>query len=194
MVTWNLELLTIPQWSVPHRTTQERGHATERPASVANSCQIHFSTVGNLAAKFSRFSSYLLYLFQSRNQSWQQTPSVTQQQFSNSSVPPTIHFSTCSIFNYTISNILGTASLPISVNNWRSSRQQCLYSYFFVVKTSLTNKSFLQLNNHHVVYDGGKSGIWQFHAVTIISWCCQSHTSNQKFEVLLRTKYRTWLH
>ena len=50
MITRNLEQL-IPQPSVPHRTTSERGHSTERPASVANSHQNYFSTVGNLATK-----------------------------------------------------------------------------------------------------------------------------------------------
>ena len=50
MITRNLEQL-IPQQSVPHRTTSERGHSTERPASVANSHQNHFLTVGNLATK-----------------------------------------------------------------------------------------------------------------------------------------------
>ena len=49
MITRNLEQLIIPQPSVPDRTTQERGHSTERLASVANSHQNHFSTVGNLA-------------------------------------------------------------------------------------------------------------------------------------------------
>ena len=51
MITRNLEQLIIPQISVPHRTTQERGHTTERPASVANSCQNHFSAVGHPATK-----------------------------------------------------------------------------------------------------------------------------------------------
>ena len=51
MITINLEQLIIPQPNVPHKTTQERGHSTERPASVANSHQNHFSTVGNLATK-----------------------------------------------------------------------------------------------------------------------------------------------
>ena len=51
VIARNLEQLIIPQPSVPHRTTQERGHSTERPASVANSDQNHFSTVGNLATK-----------------------------------------------------------------------------------------------------------------------------------------------
>ena len=51
MITRNLEQLIIPQPSVPHRTTEERGHSTERPASVANSRQNHFSTVGNIANK-----------------------------------------------------------------------------------------------------------------------------------------------
>ena len=46
-----MEQLIIPQPSVPHRTTQERGHSTKRPASVANSHQNYFSTVGNLATK-----------------------------------------------------------------------------------------------------------------------------------------------
>ena len=49
----------------------------------------------------------------------------------------TIHFNTCSFFNYTISHILGTDSLPISVDNWGSSRQQCLYSYFLVVSKDI---------------------------------------------------------
>ena len=51
MITRNLEQLIAPQPSVPHKTTQERGHTAERPASVANSCQNHFSIVGNLATK-----------------------------------------------------------------------------------------------------------------------------------------------
>ena len=51
MITRNLEQFIIPQPSVPDRTTQERGHSTERPASVANSHQNHFSTVGNLVTK-----------------------------------------------------------------------------------------------------------------------------------------------
>ena len=51
MITRNLEQLIIPQPSVPHRIIQERGHCTEMPASVANSHQDHFSTVGNLATK-----------------------------------------------------------------------------------------------------------------------------------------------
>ena len=55
-----------------------------------------------------------------------------------------IDFNTCSIFNYTISHTLGTASLPFSVNNyWGSSRQQCLYSYFFVVSKDILNKQIL---------------------------------------------------
>ena len=73
----------------------------------------------------------------------------------------------CSIFNYTISHILGTASLPISVNNWGSSKQQCLYSYFFVVSKDILNKQILPLkkppttdskldSSLHVMYDGGK--------------------------------------
>ena len=59
MITRNLEHLLTPQPSVPHRTAQERGHSTERPASVANSHQNHFSTMGNLATKISRFQSYI---------------------------------------------------------------------------------------------------------------------------------------
>ena len=51
MITRNLEQLIAPQPSVPHKKTQERGHTAERPASVANSCQNHFSIVGNLATK-----------------------------------------------------------------------------------------------------------------------------------------------
>ena len=51
MITRSMEQLIIPQPSVPHRTTQERGHSTKRPASVANSHQNDFSTVGNLATK-----------------------------------------------------------------------------------------------------------------------------------------------
>ena len=51
MIARNLEQLIIPQPSVPHRATQERGHTTERPASVADSYQNHFSTVGNLVTK-----------------------------------------------------------------------------------------------------------------------------------------------
>ena len=51
MITRSMEQLIIPQPSVPHRTTQERGHSTKRPASVANSHQNYFSTVGNLATK-----------------------------------------------------------------------------------------------------------------------------------------------
>ena len=51
MITRNLEQLIIPQLSVPHGTTYERGHSTERPASVANSHQTHLSAVGNLATK-----------------------------------------------------------------------------------------------------------------------------------------------
>ena len=51
MITRSMEQLIIPQPSVPHRTTQERGHSTERPASVANSQQNYFSTVDNLATK-----------------------------------------------------------------------------------------------------------------------------------------------
>ena len=51
MITRSMEQLIIPQPSVPHRTTQERGHSTERPALVANSHQNYFSTVGNLATK-----------------------------------------------------------------------------------------------------------------------------------------------
>ena len=51
MITRNLEQLIAPQPSVPHKTTQERGHTAERPASVANSCQNHFSIVGNLVTK-----------------------------------------------------------------------------------------------------------------------------------------------
>ena len=51
MINRNLEHLLTPQPSVPHRTAQERGHSTERPASVANSHQNHFSTTGNLATK-----------------------------------------------------------------------------------------------------------------------------------------------
>ena len=46
-----MEQLIIPQPSVPHGTTQERGHSTKRPASVAYSHQNCFSTVGNLATK-----------------------------------------------------------------------------------------------------------------------------------------------
>ena len=51
MITRNLEQLIIPQPSVPRRTTSEGEHSTERPSSVANSHQNHFSTVGNLATK-----------------------------------------------------------------------------------------------------------------------------------------------
>ena len=51
MVTRNLKQLIIPQPSIPHKTTQERGQTTGRPASVANSSQKHFSAVGNLATK-----------------------------------------------------------------------------------------------------------------------------------------------
>ena len=51
MITRSMEQLIIPQPSVPHRTTKERGHSTKRPASVANSHQNYFSTVGNLATK-----------------------------------------------------------------------------------------------------------------------------------------------
>ena len=51
IITRNLEQQIIPQPSVPHRTTQERGHTTERPSSVANSHQNHFLTVGDQATK-----------------------------------------------------------------------------------------------------------------------------------------------
>ena len=51
MITRNLEHLIIPQPSVPHKTTQERGHSTETPASVVNSYENYFSTVGNLTTK-----------------------------------------------------------------------------------------------------------------------------------------------
>ena len=89
MITRNLEQLIIPQPSVQHKTTQERAHITERPTSVANSRQNHFSTVGKPShQKFLRFSPYLPLPLQSRNQSRQQTPSVARQPFSKSSVPP----------------------------------------------------------------------------------------------------------
>ena len=45
MITKNLEHLLTPQPSVPHRTAQERGHSTERPASVSNSHQNHLDHV-----------------------------------------------------------------------------------------------------------------------------------------------------
>ena len=46
MTTRNLEQLIIPQSNVPQRTTQEGGHNTERPASIANSQQNHCSHCG----------------------------------------------------------------------------------------------------------------------------------------------------
>ena len=46
MITRNLEQLIIPQSSIPQRTTQEGGHNTERPASIANSHQNHCSHCG----------------------------------------------------------------------------------------------------------------------------------------------------
>ena len=149
--------------------------------------QIHTKTTFQLwvtlPPKILRFSPYPPLPFTITQSVSTTTPSVAQQQFSNLSVPPQ-STSMCSIFNYTISHILGTASLPISVNNWESSRQQCLYSYFFVVSKDILNKQILPSTEKppttdskldsslHVMYDGGKSGILQFHAVTIISWCC----------------------
>ena len=47
MITRNLEQLIIPQPSVPHRTTQEGGHTTERPASFLL-LQIHAETTFQL--------------------------------------------------------------------------------------------------------------------------------------------------
>ena len=37
MITRNLEQLIIPQPSVPHATTQEKRHTTDRPATTTNS-------------------------------------------------------------------------------------------------------------------------------------------------------------
>ena len=126
MITRSMEQLIIPQPSVPHRTTQERGHSTKRPASVANSHQNYFSTVGNLATKDLEVltSPHLPLPFTITQSISTTTPSVAQQQFSNWSIPP----QSTSIHSY---------SLPISVNNWGSSRQQCLYSYFFVVSKDI---------------------------------------------------------
>ena len=96
-----------------------------------------------LPPKISRFSPHLPLPFKIM-----QSISTTNTISSSTTVfylkcTTTILFNTCSIFNYTISHILGTASLPISVNNWGSSRQQCLYSNFFIVSKDIPNKQIL---------------------------------------------------
>ena len=116
MITKNLEHLLTPQPSVPHRTAQERGHSTERPASVANSHQNHFSTTGNLATKISMFSPKLPLPY-SITQSVFTTKTISSSTVFTLECTTTIHFNNCSIFNNTISYILGTASLPTLVNN-----------------------------------------------------------------------------
>ena len=116
MINRNLEHLLTPQPSVPHRTAQERGHSTERPASVANSHQNHFSTTGNLATKISMFSPKLPLPY-SITQSVFTTKTISSSTVFTLECTTTIHFNKCSIFNNTISHILGTASLPTLVNN-----------------------------------------------------------------------------
>ena len=141
MITRNLEQVIIPQPSVPHRTTKERGHTTERPTPVANSCQNHFSTVDSLATKSLKvLTSPDPYLLQSCHQSWQQTPSIAQQKFSNSSVPPqstSIHVPSSTAQSVTF------WELPTSVNNRGLSRQQHMYSYFFVISKDKLNKQII---------------------------------------------------
>ena len=68
--------------------------------------------------------------------SYPETPSVAQQQFSNSSITP----------QFTLIHVPSVIfwDLPVFLSKNRdSSRQQCLYSYFFVVSKDLLNKQIL---------------------------------------------------
>ena len=192
MITRNLEQLIIPQSNAPQRTTQGGGHNTERPASIANSHKTIVHIVGNLATKnLEVLATTCPYLLQSHTQSWQQTLSVAQQQFSNSSVPPQ---STSTHFPSSTTQSVTFWKQPVFLSQSGIGGCQgsntCAVISLLLAKTYSTNKLLLQLNNHqywlqagflpscHVWW--GKSGIWQFHAVTIISWYCQSHTFCQK--------------
>ena len=150
MITRNLEQVIIPQPSVPHRTTKERGHTTERPTPVANSCQNHFSTVDSLATKSLKvLTSPDPYLLQSCHQSWQQTPSISQQKFSNSSVPPqstSIHVPSSTAQSVTFWEL--PVFLPQSTTGGCQGSSTCTVISLLLAKTNSTNKSLLQLNNH----------------------------------------------
>ena len=172
MITRNLEQLIISQPSVPHRTTQESEHSTERPASVANSHQNHFSTVGNLATKdLEVLTLPALTFLQSRNQSQQKTPSVAQQQFSNYRIPPqstSIHVPSSTTQSVTFWEL--PAFLSQSTIGGHQGSNACTVISLLLAKTYLTNKSFLPLKNHQPLTPswilafmscimGGKSGI-----------------------------------
>ena len=108
--------------------------------------QIHTKTTFQLwvtlPPKILRFSPYLPLPFTITQSTSTTTPSVAQQQFSNLSVPPqstSIHVPSSTTQSVTF------WELPafLSVNNWGASRQQCLYSYFFVVSKDILNKQIL---------------------------------------------------
>ena len=151
MITRSMEQLIIPQPSVPHRTTQERGHSTKRPASVANSHQNYFSTVGNLATKDLEVltSPHLPLPFTITQSISTTTPSVAQQQFSNLSVPPqstSIHVPSSTTQSVTFWEL--PAFLSQSTIGGCQGSNACTVISLLLAKTYLTNKSFLQLKNH----------------------------------------------
>ena len=112
-----------------------------------------------------------------------------QQHFSNVSVPPqstSIHVPSSATQSVTFWELPAFLS-QLTIGGCQGSNT-CTVIYLLLAKTYLTNKSFFQLKNHQPLTPSwiltfiswmmrGKSGIWQFHAVTIIPWCCWSHTS-----------------
>lgn len=149
IITRNLEQLIIPQPSVPHGTTQERRHTTDRPATATTSRQNHRSHCGKPGHRKSRGSCITCpYLLQPHNQSQQQTPSSPQQQSSNSSMPPrstSIHVPPSMIHSVTFWEL--PLFLSQSTIGGREGSNACRVISLLLGKTYLTNKSLLQLNN-----------------------------------------------
>lgn len=149
IITRNLEQLIIPQPSVPHGTTQERRHTTDRPATATTSRQNHRSHCGKPGHRKSHGSCITCpYLLQPHNQSQQQTPSSPQQQSSNSSMPPrstSIHVPPSMIHSVTFWEL--PLFLSQSTIGGREGSNACRVISLLLGKTYLTNKSLLQLNN-----------------------------------------------
>ena len=144
MITRNLEHLLTPQPSVPHRTAQERTEYIAQKGLLL--LQIHTKTTfqPRVTQPPKSQCSHLScpYLIQSHNQSLQQKPSVAQQ-FSHLSVPPqstsiTVPSSTTPSVTFWELPVF----LPQSIIGGLS-RQQHLYSYFFVVSKDILNKQIL---------------------------------------------------
>ena len=160
MITRSMEQLIIPQPSVPHRTTQERGHNTKRPASVANSHQNYFSTVGNIATKDLEVLTLPALTFNNHTINFNNTPSVAQQQFFNLSVPPqstSIHVPSSTTQPVTFWEL--PAFLSQSTIGGHQGSNACTVISLLLAKTYLTNKSFLQLRNHQPLTPNSMQGM-----------------------------------